>query len=194
MTFSSGDGALSVTTRRCLISVAIDPLLERFDADAMHHVDEALNLALAPLQITLDQALDDIRHLRPRERRAENLAKRGLHAWANLALISADFNLVPLLAVLIDAQNADVAYMVVAARVHAAGDIEVQLADVMQVIEIVEAPLDGLGHRDRLGIGERAEVAAWAGDDVRQQAEVRRRKAELPSFAPYGDEIAPAHI
>src|SRR5438128_1405665 len=162
MTFSSGDGAFSVTTRRCLISVAIDPLLERFDADAMHHVDEALNLALAPLEITLDQALDDIRHLGPRERRAEHFAKRCLHARANLALVSAYLNLVPLLAVLIDAQDADVAHMVVAAGVHAARDIEVQLADVVQIIEIVEAPLDRLGHRNRLGIGERAEVAARA--------------------------------
>src|SRR5438874_2150782 len=100
MTFASGDGAFSLTTRRCLISAAIDLLLERFDADAMHYVDEAFGLAVAALEVALDQPLDDVRYLCPRERWAEHFAKRGLHARADLALVSAHFDLVPLLAVL----------------------------------------------------------------------------------------------
>src|SRR5438874_514431 len=170
MTFSSGDGALSVTTRRCLISAAINPLLERFDADAMHHVDEALGVAVAALEVALDQPLDDVRYLGPRERWAEHFAKRSLHARADLALVSAHFNLVPLLTVLIDTEDADVAHMVVTTGIHAAGDVEVQLADVVQVIEIIEAPLDRLGNGNRLGIGKRAKVATRAGDDVGEQA------------------------
>src|SRR5260221_4630707 len=106
MTFCSGDGSLSVTTRRRLISAAIDPLLERFDADAMHYVDEALGLAVAPLEVALDQPLDDIRYLCPRERRADHFAKRGLNARADLPLVSGYFNLIPLLAVLIDPEHA----------------------------------------------------------------------------------------
>src|SRR5258708_6861518 len=170
MTFASGDGALSVTTRRCLISVAINPLLERFDADAMHHVDEALGIAVAALQVALDQPLDDVRHLRPRKRRAEHFAERRLHARTYFTLVAADLDLVPLLAVLIDAEDADMADMMMAAGIHAAGDVEVELADVVQVVEVVEAPLDRLGHRNRLGIGELAEVAAPAGDDVGEVA------------------------
>src|SRR5438105_13374883 len=54
-TCSSGDGAFSVMTRRSLISVAIDLFLERLDTDAMHDVDEALGLAVAPLEVALDQ-------------------------------------------------------------------------------------------------------------------------------------------
>src|SRR5258708_30057706 len=42
--------------------------------------------------------------------------------------------------------------------VHASGNVEIDFADVVQVIEIVEALLDGLGHRDRFGVGERAEI------------------------------------
>jgi len=33
------------------MSVAINAFLERFDADALHHVDEALGFAVAVLQI-----------------------------------------------------------------------------------------------------------------------------------------------
>ena len=55
------------------------------------------------------------------------------------ALVAADLDLVPLLAVLVDAEDADVADVVVAAGIHAAGDVEVELADVVQVVEVVEA-------------------------------------------------------
>src|SRR5213075_1610516 len=128
-------------------------------------------------------------YLRPRERWADHFAERSLHARADLALVPAHLDLIPLLAVLIDAQDADVADVVVAAGIHAAGDVEVELADVVQVVQIVEAPLDRFGHRDRLGVGERAEVYPRAGDDVREEAQVRRREAELPRLAPHGQEI-----
>jgi hypothetical protein len=70
-----------------------------------------------------------------------------------------------------------VADVVVAAGVHAAGDVQVELADVEQVVQVVEAALDGFGDRDRLGVGQRAEVTARAADDVGQQADVRRGEA-----------------
>src|SRR3954471_273366 len=100
---SGGEGGFA-TTRRSLISVAIDSRFKRFDADAMHEVDEALDLAIARVQIELDQFLDHVRHLGARKRGAEHFAERGAGPRRmRIALVSADFNLVPLLAVLIDA-------------------------------------------------------------------------------------------
>src|SRR6202044_2618906 len=92
---------------------------------------------------------------------ADDAAERGV-----LALLAANFDLVPLTAVLVDAQDADVADMVVAAGIHAARNIEVEFADVVLVIEVVEAALDGFGDRDRLGVGDRTEIAAGTADDI----------------------------
>src|SRR5258708_3024091 len=142
ITFSSGDGGFAVTTRRSLISVAIDLFFERFDSDAMHHVDEALGLAVAALEIALDQPLDHVGHLRAREGWPDHLAQGSLRAGANFALVTADLDLLPPLAVLTATENADMPHVVSAACVHAAGNVEIELADVVQVVEIVEAPLD----------------------------------------------------
>ena len=99
-------------------------------------------------------------------------------------MVAPDLDLIPLGAVLIDAEDADVADVVVAARVHAARDVEVELADVVQVIQVVEALLDRLGHGNGLRIGQRTEVAAGAGDDVGEQPDVRRREAQSARFVP----------
>src|SRR5882672_8559580 len=100
---------VSATIRRSLISVAIDRFLERFDADAVHDVDEALGVAVTPGEVALDQLFDDIGDLRARERRADDFAQRRTDAGLDLALIAADLDLVPLLAVFVDAEDADVA-------------------------------------------------------------------------------------
>src|SRR5262245_57647699 len=105
-TFSLGESWLSTTTRRPLIRVAIDALLEGFDADAVHHVDEALGFAVAALEVALEQLLDDRRDLRARERRADHLAEaRAVPAGTGFTLIAADLDLIPLFAVLIDAED-----------------------------------------------------------------------------------------
>src|SRR5438045_3467712 len=49
---------LSATMRRSFISVAIHEFLEGFDADAVHHVDEALGVAVAAREVAIDQPLD----------------------------------------------------------------------------------------------------------------------------------------
>src|SRR5260221_4727870 len=187
-TFSSGDGGVSLTARRPLISLAIDLFLEGRDADSLYDIDETLYLTVPALEVALDQAFDHVRQVGARERRTEDLAEGGGR------LISADLDLVPLLAVLIDAEDADVADVVVAAGVHAAGDVEVELADVEHVVEVVEAALDRFRDRDRLSIGERAEVAARAGDDVGEQADVGRREAERARLAPEIDQAVLAHV
>src|SRR5882672_10791883 len=140
---------LSAAMRCSLISVPIDRFLEGLYPDAVHHVDEALGVAVAASEVALDQLLDDVGDLGARERRPDDLAERG-----------ADPDLVPLLAVLVDAEDADVPDVVVAAGVHAPRDVDVDLADVVQVIEVVEALLDGLGDGDGLRVRERAEIAA----------------------------------
>src|SRR5690606_13682173 len=161
-----------------LMMSAIHAFLERVDAVTPYHVDEALRLALAPLQVDANQLLDHVGNLLARERRADHLADRRRRARPGQPLVAADGDLVPLVAVFVDAEDADVADVVVAARVHAAGDVEIELADVVHVVEPVEPFLDRLRHRDRLGVGGRAQVAARASGDVGDEADVRRGESQ----------------
>ncbi|MNS09735.1 hypothetical protein D3C72_412300 [compost metagenome] len=80
--------------------------------------------------------------------------------------------------------------VVVTTSVHATGDVQVQFTDVEQVVEVVEATLDRLGNRDRLGVGQRAEITARAADDVGQQADVRRGETAFTQFTPQGKQLA----
>src|SRR5690349_3800426 len=102
-----------------LMSRGIDALLERLDADATHGVDEAL-VVVADVDVGFDEAGDDVGHLACRERRPDHLAERRV-----LALRAADRNLVPLRAVLVDAEHADVTDVMLAAGIHAAGHVEI---------------------------------------------------------------------
>ncbi|CRM94327.1 hypothetical protein [Pseudomonas sp. 22 E 5] len=80
--------------------------------------------------------------------------------------------------------------VVVTTGVHATGDVQVQLADVEQVVQVVETALDRFGDRDRLGVGQGAEITPRAADDVGQQADVRRGEAAFTQFAPQGEQLA----
>ncbi|MNT81753.1 hypothetical protein D3C72_2213780 [compost metagenome] len=79
--------------------------------------------------------------------------------------------------------------MVVTTGVHAAGDVQVQFADVEQVVQVVETALDRFGDRDRLGVGQGAEITARAADDVGQQADVRRGETLLAQLAPQSEQL-----
>src|SRR6266571_5112313 len=182
---------LFAAMRRSLISVAIYGFLEGFDANAMHHVDEALGLAVAACEVALDQLFDDVRDLGAREGRADDLAEGCAAAGPDFTLVAPDLDLVPLLAVLVDADMADV---VVPAGVHAPGDIEIDLADIVQIVEVVETLLNGLGYRDRLGVGERAEVSSRAADDVGEQADIGRGESQLPYLLPQRVQIGQLHV
>ncbi|MNE20201.1 hypothetical protein D3C80_1133100 [compost metagenome] len=131
-------------------------------------VDEALVFGTL-FNVDIDQLLDHIRHVVLGKGRTEDLAQAGVTAGA-----AAEGHLVELFAFLVHPENADVADVVVTTGVHAAGDVQVQFADVEQVVQVVETALDGFGNRDRLGVGQRTEIAAWAADDVGQQTDVRR--------------------
>src|SRR5258707_8915127 len=180
---------LAATMRRSLISVAIYGFLEGFDADAVHHVDEALGVAVAAREIALDQLFDHVRDLGAREGRPDDLAEGGAAAGPDFALVAADLDLVPLLAALVDAENADMADVVVAAGVHASGNVEIDFADVVQIIEVVETLLDGLGHRDQLRVGERAEVPARTANDVGEQTDIGRGEPQRLDLLPQREQI-----
>src|SRR5690348_17820340 len=112
-----------------LMSRGIDALLERLEPQSAHGVEETLVL-VAVLDVDVDQSRDDVGHVVRREGRSDHLAER-----RRLALRTADRDLIPLLAVLIDPEHADVAHAVVAAGVHAAGNIQVDIAEVVDIIE-----------------------------------------------------------
>src|SRR6267143_1381781 len=185
---------LSATMRRSLISVAIYGILEGFDADAVHHVDEAFGVAVAAREVALDKLFDHVGNLGARERGTDDLAEGGAPAGTDFTLVAADLDLIPLLAALVDAENAYMTDVVVTAGVHASGNVEIDFADVVQVIEIVEALLDGLGHRDRFGVGEGAEIAARAADDVGEQADIGRGESQRRDLLPQRMQVGELHV
>src|SRR6266567_5908224 len=83
---------LSATMRRSFISVAIHEFLEGFDADAVHHVDEALGVAVASREIALDQLFDHVGDLGASERWADDLAEGCAPAGPDFTLIAPDFD------------------------------------------------------------------------------------------------------
>src|SRR5690606_25289686 len=89
---------------------------------------------------------------------------------------------------------ADVTDMVMSAGVDAARDVQVELADFVQEIEVVEAALDRLGHGNGDGVGQRTEIAAGTGDDVGQQADVGRGQSQRVEFLPQLEKTALAHV
>src|SRR5580692_7410103 len=98
-------------------------LLERLDADTVHGVEEALVLGTVRA-IHLDDALERRRHLVLGHRGADDLPERGGAAGGR----APERDLVPLLAVLVDAEDADVADVVMATGIHAAGHLQLDLA------------------------------------------------------------------
>ncbi|KAG0732446.1 hypothetical protein G6F23_014311 [Rhizopus arrhizus] len=72
----------------------------------------------------------------------------------------------------------------VATGIDAARDVQVQLADLEQVVQIVELALNGFGDGDGDRVGQRAEVSAGTGDDVGQQADVGRGQVQRFQLLP----------
>ncbi len=87
-----------------------------------------------------------------RERRSDDLRQRRVSSG-----IAAERDLVPLFAFLIDAENADVADVVMAAGVHASRDVQADVAEIVQIVDIVEALLNRLRDRNRLRVRERTD-------------------------------------
>src|SRR5262245_23817280 len=187
----SGTGA-SLSTRakrssimRPALTSGIDALLERLDADALDGIDEELVRSLAQLEIGGGYVLDHVGDLAIRHRRTQNRAELGA-----LVGTAADRDLVIFFAVLLDAEDADVADVMVPAGIDAARDVDVQPAEIAGQIEVAEAARDLLGHRDRAGIGQAAIVQAWAGDDVRDEIDVGGGDPDVVERAPQRRKIA----
>src|SRR5471032_2881540 len=141
--------------RRCIYV-----FLERRQAQALGRVDEAF-VFVAVAHIDLQQTRDDFRHLQGGERWSDDLADGGV-----VALRPADRHLIPFAAILVDAENADAAHVMVAAGIDTAGNVQLDFADVVLEVDIVETFGNRGGDRQRLGVGQRAEIAAGAADHV----------------------------
>src|SRR5690606_27075986 len=139
---------VSGTTWLSLIICRINTLLERGYTNALVGVDEALFRG-AVLDVNIDQLLHHGRHLVGGEGGAEDLADGRV-----TARFATQGHLVELLTFLVHTEDADVTDVVVTTGVHAAGDVQFQFADVVQVVEVIELGLDGFGDRDGLGVGQ----------------------------------------
>src|SRR5262245_22417917 len=113
---ASAGSATSVPVARS--SRAIESLLERLRADAAPGVEESLSIA-ALRKIRLDDGVDRLRHRFRAEARADDRADGRV-----VLRVAAERNLIELGAFLIDAENADIAGVVMAAGVDAARHIE----------------------------------------------------------------------
>src|SRR5262249_27855227 len=136
----SGTGASSSTrTKRSsamppALTSGIDPLLERLDADALDGIDEKLVRPRAQLEIGGGDVFDHVGDLTIGHRRPQNRAQLGVLVGA-----AAEGHLVVLLAVFLDAKDADVTDVMVATGIDAPGDIDVQPAEIAREIETAEA-------------------------------------------------------
>ena len=79
------------------------------------------------------------------------------------------------------------------AGVDAAADVKVDVAQVVQLVQVLVALGDGGRQRHRAGIGQGAVVAAGAGDHVGEQTDVRLGQAERFGFEPKSVQLVQAH-
>src|ERR1700682_4572611 len=126
----------------------IGALPEGRQAHAAERVDEAFTLG-AQRARRLDNPLDGRCDFVLRYRRTDDFTQR-----SEAVRRAAEGNLVPLLAMLVDAEDADVADVVMPAGVHAAGHLDLDVAQVVPVVAIAAALLDILRAPERAGIGE----------------------------------------
>src|SRR6185437_15001128 len=148
-------------------------------------LDEGLLLIAAKFEIRMDQPLHALRDLIPRQRPAHALADRSV-----IARTAAQSDLIPLLAVLIDAENADVTDAVVSTAIHASADRDADRTNLVLCLERIEPPVDVLRHPDRARIRQAAEIQSRAAHDVGDQPDVGRRQLRGIELAPDFVEVA----
>src|SRR5579862_6946704 len=197
--FSSGN-ALTSGTKKNGSSMNCPPLisgmevlpvcdvLEGDDADAAIGVQEAL-ARFAQVEISADYALDRVHDLVAAEGGAEDLADARI-----LRARAAELELVELHALLVDALDADMSGMMMAAGVDAAADLDLELADIVLAAEIGETLRDLLRDGNRARIGEVAIVQTWAGDDVGDEPCVGCGQAELLQPRVHLGQVAHLHM
>src|SRR5262245_22520515 len=178
----------SATTRPALTS-RIDTLPERFDANALDGVEKNLVGPRAQLQIRRHDILDHVGYLGIGHGRANERTQLGV-----LISLPADRDLEKLLAILLDAEEPDMADVMVAAGIDTARDVDVQPPEAVRELEIAKSPRQLLRHRDRARVGEAAIVETWASDDIGDEPHVGRRHADGVKRAPQRRQIALRHM
>ena len=83
--------------------------------------------------------------------------------------------------------------VVVAAAVDAAADVQVDRAQVGDFVDVLVQLGQRGGDGDGAGVGQRAEVAAGAGDHVRQQADVGLHQTQRPGALVQGRQVLRVH-
>src|SRR5262245_12667360 len=172
---------MTISRRRIISrirSYSVDPILEWLDAEAAHGIDEAL-LFVSLLHIDVYEFLNRVRNGGLWNRRPDDLAERRVFGCR-----TADGDLVPLFTVLIDTENADVSDVMMAARVHATGHLDLYLAEIVEVVEITEVGLNLLGYWNRGRVGKRAKIEPRATDHVGECANVRRGELQCIEGTP----------
>src|SRR5262245_17771331 len=157
-------------TMRAALTSGIDSLLEWFDADAFDRIEKNLVRPLTQLQVGSNNVFDDVRHFGIRHRRTDQRAKLGILVGA-----PADGHLEVFLAVLLDAKEADVTDVVVAAGIDATRDVDMEPAKIAGQIKIAETSRELLRHRNRARVGKAAVIETGAGDDVGDEPDIRSR-------------------
>src|SRR6201996_9382960 len=130
----------------------ISDVLERLHADAAIGVEEAFAV-LAGCEIIADDAFDRRTDLVDRKARSHDVADAGVFGAGAAKLELVEFD-----ALLVDAQDADMAGVMMAAGIDAAGYLDLEFADLMLAIELLEALRNILRNRDRARVGKIAIV------------------------------------
>src|ERR1039458_8129393 len=151
------------------LTSGIDTLPEWLDAGAIDRLQEGFLRVLAQFEIGGDDVLDHVGDVGVAHRRADQRAERG-----GLVSPAADRDLIELFIVLLDAENADVADVMMAAGVDASGNVDVQRAEIAGEVAIAEPPADLLRHRNGAGVRQAAIVEAGAADDVGNETNIGR--------------------
>src|SRR5206468_1309821 len=115
--------------------------------------------------VGLDNRFDRLDDVLRTEARADDLADRRL-----LVPRAAEGDLISLFSGALEAENADMADVMVAAGVDAARDLDLERADAFRAGAVAEFLGDALGDGNGARGGERAIVEPGAGDDVADRA------------------------
>src|SRR6185312_1588601 len=130
---------------------SIEHLLERCRSYPAIHVEEAFGSIIANGKIGFDDGFDGVDNLIRTKPAPDDLADGGVFVGR-----AAKRDLVKFRALLFDTQNADMADVVMAAGIDAAGNLQLQFADIALTLQRGETTRNLLRHRDGARIGKRA--------------------------------------
>src|SRR6266568_6752442 len=145
---------------------------ERRETEAPIGFNKAL-ARLALRQIDGDDLVDGFRHMLCRQSGAQKFAEREFFGG-----VAANGDLIRLLAFFLEAENADMGDVMMAAGVDAAGHFDIQLANVLLLRRIGEMARQVLRQRDRTGRRQRAIIKAGAAQYIGDEADIRRGQIE----------------